>query len=251
MEGDLEKTLKICEIYKSIGLYSNMPTVFIRTSGCNLRCSWCDTKYAYDEGSDLSIKFILNYIEKSTCRYICITGGEPLFQDNINILIYRLICLLRIFYPEHDDCCITIETNGVFNVNDIICGAESLLRKDFNIFKFDNFLNFIIDYKLPSSSCYGSFNSENFEVANDAPKGLITFKFVISTERDYEIAKEICLEKNYKDISFCDRQTILFSPVCDGEISKEKLAEKIIEDNLNVRYLLSLNKSLWGEKRGV
>jgi len=106
--------LKINEIFYSIqgeGKWAGLPNIFIRTTGCNLRCSFCDTIYAYDEGKEMTIEEILNDISKYSCKYICITGGEPLLQDEVLKLINILL---------KDNYKICLETNGSISLKKFV-----------------------------------------------------------------------------------------------------------------------------------
>lgn len=206
--------MKINEIFKSIqgeGQQAGNLTTFIRTSGCNLRCNWCDTTYAYKEGMEMSLTDIYKKVRELDCKNICITGGEPLLQDKINEL------LLNLHYKGYK---IFVETNGT--------------QKIYNFYP----ANYIVDYKLPSSGMYGKFIKDNFKVPH-----LYEIKFVIKDEKDYEIAKEVTME-------YDGNATILFSPCFNKEWNR-KLAEMIIKDNLPVKYSLQIHKVLWGNKRGV
>ena len=112
--------MKINEVFYSIqgeGKWSGLPNIFIRTTGCNLRCSFCDTKYAYDDGKEMNIEEILNNISKYPCKYVCLTGGEPLLQNEIVELIDNLI------RQKYKVC---IETNGSINLKKVL-GKESLI----------------------------------------------------------------------------------------------------------------------------
>ena len=105
--------MKINEIFYSLqgeGIQTGVPTIFIRFTGCNLRCKWCDTKYAYDEGEDLSIDQIIEKIKSYPSTQICVTGGEPLLQDELSTLIQRLIEL------KYD---INLETNGSIHIGNL------------------------------------------------------------------------------------------------------------------------------------
>lgn len=208
--------MKINEIFYSIqgeGKWTGLPNIFIRTTGCNLRCSYCDTKYAYDEGAEKNIKDILKEIKKFSCNNICITGGEPLLQSDI-------LSLLEVLIKKNYSIC--FETNG------------SLCIK-----KLSKFPNLIIslDIKCPSSNMCEKMELKNIELLR--PRDQI--KMIIKNEVDYNYAKNILM--NYKP-----NCSIFFQPVWG--ISPNSLAEWILKDKLQVKLGLQLHKIIWGEKRG-
>jgi 7-carboxy-7-deazaguanine synthase len=209
--------MKISEIFKSIqgeGQQAGEVTTFIRTIGCNLRCTWCDTAYAYKEGKEMSIEKIIKKVDDLEVNNICITGGEPLLQS-------EMIELVRALLFKHYD--IFIETNG-----------------SIKIWGNNPKLHFIFDYKLPSSGNKDyKFISSNL----DDPCAY-EVKFVIANEEDYKIAKAFI--NGYRG-----QVKILFSP-CFSKRWNKKLAKMIIKDNLPVKYSLQIHKVLWSPtKRGV
>jgi 7-carboxy-7-deazaguanine synthase len=209
--------MKINEIYYSIqgeGILIGLPSVFIRTSGCNLRCKWCDTKYAYEKGEEMDSKHIQNHIAIYQSKYICITGGEPLEQDDMGPLIDLLI---------EEGYSICLETNGSKSI-------EGLPKKD----------NLIIslDIKCPSSEMQEKMYFSNLEMLE--PKDQL--KFVISDEKDYEYAKGI-LDKYFPKCN------VIMMPVYGKDI--KSLADWVLRDNLYARVLPQLHKMIWGETRGV
>ncbi len=209
--------MKINEIFHSIqgeGKWTGFPNIFIRTTGCNLRCPYCDTKYAYEQGIEKTIPEITNEIKKYKCKKICITGGEPLLQKDITKLIDYLIEL------KYN---IIIETNGSLKI-------DSLKDKK----------NLIIslDIKTPSSEMHEKMFLQNIDIL--AKKDQI--KFIIKNKEDYNYAKKI-IEK-YKPK--CD---VFFQPVY--KTNPEELAKWILEDNLKVKIGLQIHKIIWGNKKGV
>jgi 7-carboxy-7-deazaguanine synthase len=207
--------MKINEIFYSIqgeGAWSGIPNIFIRTTGCNLRCSYCDTKYAYYEGEEIKIDDIIEKIKKYRCKHICITGGEPLLQENIYDLINRLI--KKNYY-------ICIETNGSIDIN--------------RLSKIRNLL-ISLDIKCPSSKMKEKniLNNINYLKKTDQ------LKFIIKDEKDYLYAKKIIEEKK----PMCN---IYFQPMWKSD--PKQLANWIVSDNLNVRLGLQLHKIVWGDKR--
>ncbi len=208
--------MKINEIFYSIqgeGKNSGIPTIFIRTTGCNLRCSYCDTTYAYENGKEKKPKAILIEIEKYNCKNISITGGEPLLQKDLKDLLKILI---------KKDYSITVETNGSLDISDLI-----------------NYSNVIIslDIKCPSSSMSGKMIFKNISYLKEKDQ----LKMIIKNITDYEYAKKII--KKYKI-----KCPIFLQPVWGTNL--KNLANWILDDNLNVILGLQLHKIIWGEKKG-
>lgn len=211
--------IKINEIFYSIqgeSLHAGMPCIFIRLTGCNLRCSYCDTTYAYEEGKDHTIREIVEKIKKYSCSLVLITGGEPLVQDETHLLIDRLV---ELGYK------VLLETNGSFSIEDINATCIK-----------------IVDIKCPSSN-----ETKSADLANIKRLGpLDQLKFVLGDHGDYEYAVQIM--KEYCRNIPGDR--ILFSAV-PGSLDPAEMASWILDDNLNVRLQLQLHKILWpDEPRG-
>jgi len=209
--------MNITEIFYSLqgeGKWTGLPNIFIRTSGCNLRCSFCDTQFAYEAGKELSIDEILNQITQYDCQYVCLTGGEPLLQREIYDLIK--ILLKKKYY-------VVIETNGSINI--------------INLLKFKPLL-ISLDIKCPSSNMHKKCQLKNINLLKKDDQ----LKFVIKNKQDYNYAKNIVIE--YKP--FCD---VFFQPVWGEKPSK--LAEWIITDRLNVKLSLQLHKIIWGLNRRI
>ncbi len=209
--------MKINEVFYSLqgeGNWTGLPNIFIRVTGCNLRCSYCDTKYAYEHGKKMSIEDIVDEIQKFPCKHICITGGEPLLQnkilDLINILLKRgyRICL---------------ETNGSISIEKLV-GKKSLMIS--------------LDIKCPSSGMHEkmNFNNLSYLTTNDQ------LKFVIKNREDYDFAKAVI--KKYKP-----KSTVFFQPVWGTNL--KDLSSWILDDSFNVRLGLQLHKIVWGDKKGV
>jgi 7-carboxy-7-deazaguanine synthase len=211
--------LHVNEIFKSIqgeSTYAGIPCVFVRLTGCNLRCSYCDTTYAYEEGSAMLLSEIISTINRYGCRNVCITGGEPLLQENINKLINLLKKNLFNVY---------IETNGSLNI-DIL--PKGIVR--------------IVDIKCPDSGMEQEIDWNNIEKLKHRDEA----KFIISSKRDYEWAKGIT--NKYK---ITDKATVLFGLV-HGKLNPKTLAGWILKDGLDVRLHLQLHKIIWPDKtRGV
>ena len=208
--------MKINEIFYSLqgeGKWSGLPNIFIRTTGCNLRCTFCDTKYAYEDGKEMSIDEILTQIGKYSCKYICITGGEPLLQNEMEDL---LDLLLKNNYQ------ILFETNGSLNI-------KKLLNKKSLVIS--------LDVKCPSSNMHENNYLKNISLLRKNDQ----LKFVIKDKDDYNYAKKII--NKYKPIC-----TVYFQALWGTNPSD--LSKWIISDDLNVRLGLQLHKILWGERRG-
>lgn len=206
----------INEIFYSIqgeGKYTGLPTVFIRTTGCNLRCSFCDTKYAYEEGEKLTVNQIKHKIEKYKCKNICITGGEPLIQEEIPDLIKELV---------RKKYFITIETNGSIDIKPLINNKQIMIS---------------LDIKCPSSKMNEKMILKNIMLLEKKDQ----LKFIINDKKDYEYAKKITNE--YKPSSM-----VFFQQAWGSNI--EKLVKWILKDNLNVRLGLQMHKVIWGETKG-
>ena len=209
--------MKINEVFYSIqgeGKWMGLPNIFIRTTGCNLRCSFCDTTYAYKDGGEMSIETIVNDIQKYPCKYVCITGGEPLIQEETVQLIDTLL---------QEGYVICLETNGSIDI-------KNLVRK--------KSLMISLDIKCPSSNMYEKMIFSNL--------ACLTFndqlKFIIQDRIDYEYAKKII--KKYKP-----RCTIFFQPVWGTNL--KELSSWILHDGLDVRIGLQMHKIIWGDRKGV
>jgi 7-carboxy-7-deazaguanine synthase len=207
--------MKINEIFYSIqgeGKWAGLPNVFIRTTGCNLRCSYCDTKYAYKSGDEMKIEEILNEICKYPCKSICITGGEPLIQDGILDLIDTLI---------KKDYKICFETNGSLDIVEL-SNKKSLMIS--------------LDVKCPSSNMHEKNFLKNINILRKEDQ----LKFIIANKEDYDYAKKIV--KKYKPAC-----SVFFHPVYGT--NPIYLAKWIINDKLAVNLGLQLHKIIWGEMR--
>ena len=209
--------MKINEIFYSIqgeGKQTGLPNIFIRTTGCNLRCTYCDTKYAYEKGTEKSIKEILKEARKYNCKKICITGGEPLIQKDIMDLIEQL---------RKNSYKISIETNGSIDIKQLTQKKEILIS---------------MDIKCPSSKMHQKMLLENIKHLGQKDQ----VKFIIKDKEDYEYAKEIVKKHKPK----CD---IFFQPVWGSNL--KNLAKWMLKDDLKVKLGLQLHKIIWGDKKGV
>jgi len=207
--------MKINEIFYSIqgeGRWTGLPNIFVRTAGCNLRCTYCDTKYAYFDGKDMSIKDILRKIGEYPCKKICLTGGEPLLQD-------RIVQLIDSLSKENYHIC--IETNGSQPLDKIVNKKNLMIS---------------MDIKCPSSEMHEKMNFDNLSILEEKDQ----LKFVIKDKEDYDYAKKI--------IERCTpNYPIFFQPVWGTD--PKILAEWIKKDNLKVTLGLQLHKIIWGDKR--
>jgi len=213
--------LKVNEIFYSIqgeSSFIGIPCVFVRLTGCNLRCSYCDTRYAYEEGTLWDIPDILDRISSYHCPLVEITGGEPLLQEETPLLIRDLL---------DRGCHVLLETNGSRPIRTI---DERCVR--------------IVDIKCPSS---GESRSNDYRNLDDLT-GQDEIKFVLGERKDYDFAKEILISRNLANrIS----HPPIFSPVTNS-LDPKKLVRWILEDHLPVRFQLQLHKILWGnDVRGV
>lgn len=211
--------MQITEIYHSIqgeSRFAGLPCVFVRTTGCNLRCVWCDTEYSFYGGQKMSLNEIIKQVESYDCKLVEITGGEPLLQKEVPELALRLLSKNQT---------VLIETSGEQDI--------SVLDK--RVIK-------IMDLKCPGSGESHQNRWENLE--HLTPEDEV--KFVIKDRQDYEWSREVI-----KKHSLEDRLRVLFSPVWDN-LDLEDLAKWILQDKLNVRYQLQLHKFIWSpQTKGV
>jgi len=213
----------ITEIFKSIqgeGTRAGLPCVFVRLTGCNLRCTWCDSAYAFHGGKKMSVEEVLAKVDEvagGTVPLIELTGGEPLLQEEIYPLAERL---LAVGYT------VMIETSGERFVG----------RLPHEVIK-------IVDVKCPDSGEADTFEMKNLEVIGPNDE----VKFVLSTRRDYEFAREFTAQHRLAERV----RAVLFSPVFDDPEGKWKgleprtLVEWILADGLPVRLGLQLHKFVW------
>lgn len=211
--------LKVNEIYYSIQGESSkagLPCVFVRLTYCNLRCSYCDTEYAFNDGTDMTADSIMDEIKKFDCKLIEITGGEPLFQKESIDLMKRLC---------DDGFDVMLESNGSLPINEV-----------------DKRVMIIMDLKCPSSKMMEKNHYENLDYIKPGDE----IKFVIGSPDDYNWVKEIIFKYD-----LCEKCSILFSVVF-GSLEPVKLVEWILKDNLKVRFQLQMHKFIWEPKaKGV
>ncbi len=190
---------------------------FIRLSGCHLRCGYCDTEYAFHEGSTYSVEEVMVRVREAGSPLVQVTGGEPLLQKPVYVLFQRLV-------EEGYD--VMVETSGSLDASRVPVGVRR-----------------IYDIKTPGSGESERNRWENFTA--DALREGDEIKFVVCSRADYEWARGVVREK-LANVNV----PILFSPEWSG-VSGTQLAEWVIEDKLPVRFQLQMHKVLWGEKRGV
>jgi len=212
--------LKINEIYHSIqgeSTSAGKPCVFVRLTYCNLRCTYCDTEYAFFDGKDMSIQQVINEVEKYRCKLVEITGGEPLVQMEECLELVNRLCDLG--YE------VMIETGGSLPIKDI-----------------DYRVKIIMDLKCPSSGMETKNLYENIQYLKSTDE----LKFVIGNREDYDWAVDIV--KKYNLLTKC---IILFSVVF-GILEPLELVNWILEDKLDVRFQLQMHKYIWHpETKGV
>jgi len=212
-------SLKVNEIFYSIqgeSTFVGMPCVFIRLTGCNLRCRYCDTKYAYEEGRYLSIAEILDEVKTYQCNLVEITGGEPLIQKDVPLLSTALI---------KRGIKVLLETNGTLDI-DLV--GQKVVR--------------IMDIKCPGSGEVDHTDWYNINKLRQSDE----IKFVISDRQDFNWACDVL--KNY---NLSNTAKVLFAPV-HGQLVPSQLAEWILQAQLPVRLQIQLHKYIWREnKRGV
>lgn len=212
--------LKVNEIFYSIqgeSTNAGLPCVFIRLTYCNIRCVYCDTEYAFYEGTDRSIEEIINEVKSFGCRLVEITGGEPLVQENVHILMKQLCDM------GYD---VMIETGGSLPIELI-----------------DNRVKVIMDLKTPYSKMEKKNRYENINYLKPDDE----VKFVIGSREDYDWA--IAILSKYALVNKVKQ--VLFSPVFD-KVENIDLAKWILDDKLNVRFQLQMHKYIWHpETRGV
>lgn len=212
-------SLKVNEIYYSIqgeSSFSGLPCIFVRLTYCNLRCSYCDTEYAFYEGKNLEINQIIEKVNSFKCNLVEITGGEPLLQNDCIKLIEEL---------EKNNKRVLIETGGSLTIKNI--------SKKTHI---------ILDLKCPSSKMEHKNLWDNLNYIKKTDE----VKFVIGNKSDYNWSKKIINKYNLEN-----KCLILMSPVF-GEIDNKKIIDWILKDNLNVRFQIQLHKKIWDkDKKGV
>lgn len=212
--------MSINEIFYSIqgeSTYAGKPCVFVRLSGCDLRCSWCDTSYAFSEGHKMSIEDVLQRVDEYESPLVEVTGGEPLLQEDVYALMDRLL---------EGGRTVLLETGGQVDVSRV---PGAVIK--------------VMDVKCPASGESGKVEWANIDRLGSRDQ----VKFVIQDRADYEFARET-LTRHALDRRCA---AVLFSPV-HGVLNPKDLSEWILEDRLAVRLQLQLHKHIWGANvRGV
>jgi 7-carboxy-7-deazaguanine synthase len=209
--------LRISEIFHSIQGESTrvgLPTVFVRLTGCPLRCTWCDTEYAFTGGDMLGFDEILARVADFSCQTVCVTGGEPLAQKN---------CLPFLSALCDAGYSVSLETSGALDIG----GVDSRVSR-------------IMDLKAPGSGEADKNRWENCELLT----AIDEIKLVLASREDYEWAVAASRQRR-----LFERCPVLFSPV-QGALNPAQLAQWILDDRLPVRFQLQLHKVLWGSEKG-
>jgi 7-carboxy-7-deazaguanine synthase len=214
--------VKVSEIFYSIegeGIEIGRPEIFIRLAGCNLKCTWCDTKYALENGKEMSIKEIVEEVSKYPCKSVSITGGEPLLQKEELLELVNQVKTLGYW--------IQVNTNGTLF--------------DEEIFRLVDLIS--MDCKCPSSAMKSDFNVlektlKLFELKTQ-------FKFIVSNVKDYEYAKEIVS-------SFLHgASNVIFQPEWNSRKFVKELVGLVKKDGMQARIILQQQKIIWGFRRRV
>ena len=209
--------LRVTEIFYSLqgeGRFAGCPTVFIRLPGCPLRCSYCDTTYAFSGGERLELSQILSQVKKYGPEYVCVTGGEPLAQP---------ACLMLLTQLCDTGYRVSLETSGALDIS-----------------RVDPRVSRVVDIKTPGSG----EARQNLTVNLECLKPRDQLKFVICDEADYQWARQRLAADD-----LASRCEVLFSPAY-GLQDPTELAQWILQDRLPVRMQLQLHKLLWGEQPG-
>ncbi|MEE9330611.1 MAG: 7-carboxy-7-deazaguanine synthase QueE [Methylophilaceae bacterium] len=210
--------IKIYEIFYSLQGESTrfgLPTAFVRLTGCPMRCTYCDTAYAFSGGGNMDVESILSQVKDFGTQYVTVTGGEPLAQKECHVL---LTALCDAGYS------VSLETGGAMDIAQV-----------------DDRVSVILDIKTPASN-----EEKNMLWTNvDHIRSKDEIKFVLCNREDYDWAKQKII-----DLSLDEKCTVLFSPSFH-DLNSTELAGWVLADKLPVRVQLQMHKILWGEKAGV
>lgn len=209
--------LRITEIFCSLqgeARAAGWPTVFVRLTGCPLRCGYCDTAYAFHGGEWRDIDAIVDEVQSHGVRHVCVTGGEPLAQK-------RCIALLQKLCDAGFD--VSLETSGAIDIGEV-----------------DARVSRVVDIKTPGSGEVARNLWDNLPLLNARDR----VKFVICSRADYDWAKDVLAEHRLDE-----RCEVLFSPSY-MQVKPRELADWIVADRLPVRFQMQLHKQLWGEEQG-
>jgi 7-carboxy-7-deazaguanine synthase len=207
--------MQITETFYSIqgeGPYTGFPTVFIRSTGCDLRCNYCDTSYSFKGGTAMTVSQIIDEIAQWNCRRVLVTGGEPLLQPD---LIELLAALIDRKYA------VSIESGGHKSVKDLPAEVVKVL-----------------DVKTPASGEGDTFLLDNVQYLNRSDE----LKFVVSSLEDADWALDFCAQHGLPKITSC-----CISPVWKG-LAIDKLAEKVLQSGQDVKLNIQLHKTIWGSE---
>jgi 7-carboxy-7-deazaguanine synthase len=213
-----EERLLVTEVFHSIqgeSTFAGRPCAFVRLTGCQMRCRWCDTEYAFHGGTWRTVDELLDEVAAFGCPLVEVTGGEPLLQPGVHALMTALCD------RGHE---VLIETGGGLD----IAGVDPRVRR-------------IVDVKCPDSGEAEANRWQNLDLLRPTDE----VKFVIAGEADYLWARRVVEERR-----LADRCPVLFSQVA-GEVDPRELAEWVLRDRLPVRFQLQLHKLLWGDRPGV
>ena len=214
---DHSAKLRVTEIFHSLqgeSTRAGLPTVFVRLTGCPLRCAWCDTDYAFSGGETRTLGEVLLEVARHGARHVCVTGGEPLAQK---ACLPLLAALCDAGYS------VSLETSGALDIAAV-----------------DPRVSRIMDLKAPASGEADRNHWENLERLNAHDE----LKIVLADEADYAWAKSVCVARRLDAIC-----PVLLSPVA-GKLDAKRLAEWVLRDKLPVRVQLQLHKLIWGSQRG-
>lgn len=209
--------LRVSEIFHSLqGETSRvgLPTVFVRLTGCPLRCTWCDTAYAFSGGESMTQDDILSRVAAFGCRTVCVTGGEPLAQKACIDLLAALCA------AEYS---VSLETSGALDIG----GVDPRVSR-------------IVDLKAPGSGESAKNRWENLDLLTPHDE----VKFVLASREDYDWAVSACRQRR-----LFERCPVLFAPV-QGQLDPAQLAQWLLDDTLPARFQLQLHKVLWGNSPG-